>query len=238
MSKKETKMQDKQKRIKVVETKTMPLSSLEPNNGQIEGLPNNPRQIKGDKFEKLKRSIEDNPEMLGMRELLVYPYGEKYVIIGGNMRYEALKALGYGEAPCKIIENATAEQLRAYTIKDNSGFGEWDWDELANDWDDAELDAWGIDVPKINEENKKEKERPEVKFTEVLNEEHNYIVLYFDNEVDWLQAESIFDIETVRCFPTAKGEKGEKHPTKYGVGRVLKGAEALDKIKKAYENIN
>ena len=148
MSKKETtKMQNKKKPIKVVEAKTLPLSSLEPNNGQIEGLPNNPRQIKGDKFEKLKRSIEDNPEMLGMRELLVYPYGEKYVIIGGNMRYEALKALGYGEAPCKIIENATAEQLRAYTIKDNSGFGEWDWDELANDWDDAELDAWGLDMP-------------------------------------------------------------------------------------------
>ena len=91
--------------------------------------------------------------MLSLRELLVYKHGDKYVIIGGNMRYSALQELGYTEAPCKVIPaEATVEQLRAYTLKDNSGYGEWDWDLLANDWDMDELDAAGIDIPAIESE--------------------------------------------------------------------------------------
>ncbi len=86
--------------------------------------------------------------MLALRELLVYQQGKQYVIIGGNMRYEAMRELGYTEAPCKVIPaDATTEQLRAYTLKDNSGYGEWDWDLLSNQWDMEELDAAGIDLP-------------------------------------------------------------------------------------------
>lgn len=126
----------------------LPIGLIEPNKGQIEGLPKNPRLIRDEHFKKLKKSIEDNPEMLYLRELLVYPHQGKYVVIGGNMRLMAMKDLGYDVAPCKVIpEDTTVEQLKAYTIKDNSSFGEFDWDLLANEWDADLLDDWGVDIP-------------------------------------------------------------------------------------------
>jgi hypothetical protein len=129
-------------------TKIINIDQLEPNKGQIEGLPKNPRLIKDDNFNKLKKSLEDNPEMLYLRELLVYEYESKFVIIGGNMRYFAAKELGYTEMPCKIIPNETpVENLRAYTIKDNASFGEYDWDLLANEWESEELSDWGLEIP-------------------------------------------------------------------------------------------
>ena len=137
------------KKTSVLQAVVLPLANLETNTGQVEGLPQNPRLIKDEKFKKLKKSIEDNPEMLALRELLVYPIGGgKYIIIGGNMRYAAMKELGYKDAPCKVIpEETSVENLRAYTIKDNSGFGEWDMDMLANEWDVELLDLWGVDIP-------------------------------------------------------------------------------------------
>ncbi len=129
----------------------LPIAQLEPNKGQIEGVPGNPRSIDVTKFKKLKASIQENPEMLSLREVLVYQHGAKYVIIGGNMRYRALKELGYKEAICKVIpQGATAEQLRAVAIKDNNNFGDWDFDALANLWDKDELDRWGIDLPPMD----------------------------------------------------------------------------------------
>jgi site-specific DNA-methyltransferase (adenine-specific) len=131
-----------------IQSQLLPLSQIEPNKGQIEGLPKNPRLIRDDKYRKLKASIQENPEMLALRELLVFRHGKKYVIIGGNMRFQALKELGYEETLCKVIpEGTTVQQLKAYTIKDNSGFGEWDMDQLANLWDAEELDRWGVDIP-------------------------------------------------------------------------------------------
>jgi hypothetical protein len=135
-------------KIELLKSLNIALSKLETNKGQIEGLPKNPRLIKDAKFEKLKKSIEDNPEMLGMREVLVYPHGSKFVIIGGNMRFQACKDLGFTEVPCKVLDkDTTAEQLRAITIKDNVGFGEHDWELLANEWDSVELEEWGLEVP-------------------------------------------------------------------------------------------
>jgi hypothetical protein len=135
-------------KIELIKSQNIALSKLETNKGQIEGLPKNPRLIKDSKFEKLKKSIEDNPEMLGMREVLVYPHGSKFVIIGGNMRFQACKDLGFTEVPCKVLDkDTTAEQLRAITIKDNVGFGEHDWELLANEWDSVELEDWGLEVP-------------------------------------------------------------------------------------------
>lgn len=140
----------------MIETKELKLTTIEKNKGQIEGLPANPRTIRDHKFEKLVKSIEENPEMLALRELLVYPHGGKYVVIGGNMRYEALKKLGYKTALCKIIpQETTVEQLKAYTIKDNNGFGEWDFDMLANEWDTVQLEDWGVDLPVWEEEEEK-----------------------------------------------------------------------------------
>ena len=135
-------------KIELLKSQNIALAKLETNKGQIQGLPKNPRLIKDAKFEKLKKSIEDNPEMLGMREVLVYPHGSKFVIIGGNMRFQACKDLGFTEVPCKVLDkDTTAEQLRAITIKDNVGFGEHDWELLANEWDSVELEEWGLEVP-------------------------------------------------------------------------------------------
>ena len=131
-----------------MEIKTIKIKDLATNDGQIEGLPKNPRQIRDHRYEKLKKSIEDAPEMLQLRELLVYPHGGKFVIIGGNMRYRACKELGYKELPCKVLDAETPiEKLRQYAIKDNENFGEYDWDVVANEWDTAELEDWGVELP-------------------------------------------------------------------------------------------
>ena len=126
----------------------LPIAQLEENKGQIDGLPANPRNIQPDKLAKLKRSILDNPEMLQLRGILVYPHGDKYIVIGGNMRLRAMVELGMTSAPCVVIpSHVTADKLRAYTILDNSSMGEWDWQALQLEWDTAQLDDWGIDLP-------------------------------------------------------------------------------------------
>lgn len=208
------------------------ISKLVENNGQIEGVPRNPRQWSKEDVEKLKTSIQETPELLEARGCIVYPMGDKYVVLGGNMRLTACKQLGYKEVDCAILdEGTTADKLREIVIKDNGSFGQWDFDMLANEWDDLPLGDWGIDMASTVEEKvakiEKEKIEADVPFTEVLGEEHNYIVLYFDNSVDWLQAQSVFDIAPVRGLSTSRSEDNSE---KIGVGRVLNGADALNKI--------
>lgn len=129
-----------------MEAKRISLNKLQPNNGQVEGLPANPRFIKDEKFAKLKKSIEDDPEMLELREIIAYDNGGELVIIMGNMRYRALVDLGYKDALVKVLPQETpVEKLRAMTIKDNVGYGDWDFDSLANEWDTGELTEWGLD---------------------------------------------------------------------------------------------
>lgn len=128
--------------------KNIKIADLETNNGQIEGLPKNPRFIKDNRFKALVKSIEDAPEMLDYRTLLVVPHDKKYVIVAGNMRYRACKELGYKELPCYVLpEETPAEKLREYAIKDNIGFGQDDWDLLSNEWDAEELKEWGMETP-------------------------------------------------------------------------------------------
>lgn len=132
------------------------ITNLHPNTGQIPGVPANPRFIKDESYEKLKQSIIDDPEMLELRELLVYPHPDKpggFIIIGGNMRYRICKELKYKDLPCKVIPKETSpEKLRAILTKDNVSFGSFDFDMLANDWDAGELDAWGVDIPDFDED--------------------------------------------------------------------------------------
>lgn len=147
----------------LVQSVMLPLSKIEANRGQIVGLPKNPRVIRDAKFQILKKSIEEDPEMTALREILVVEYGDKYVIIGGNMRFRAMQDLGIKEAPCKVIPADTdVEKLKAYTIKDNSGFGEWDWDDIANEWGDEPLSDWGVDVWEAEEEQSEGGDPPEV----------------------------------------------------------------------------
>ena len=148
-------------KINLAQSVMLPLSKIESNRGQIEGLPKNPRLIRDGKFEILKKSIQDDPEMTALRELLVVEHNGKYVIIGGNMRFRAMQDLGIKEAPCKVIPADTdVEKLKAYTIKDNAGFGEWDWDDLANEWSDAPLSDWGVDVWEAQEEEAEPTQKP------------------------------------------------------------------------------
>jgi len=127
------------------------LSKLVLNTGQINGLPKNPRFIKDEKFNKLKQSLIDDPEMLDLRELIVYPFGNLFVVIAGNMRFRAAQELKYETLPCKVLSPKTpVEKLKAVAIKDNIGYGEHDWDCLANEWDEDQLTDWGLDLPISN----------------------------------------------------------------------------------------
>jgi len=131
-----------------MQTDKIKISKIRPNTGQIDGLPQNPRLLRDDRFRKLVKSIEDDPEMLELRELIVVPKDGIYVVIAGNMRLRAMQELKMKEAPCKVLPADTAiEKLRAYTIKDNVPFGEHDWSALANEWDADDLEDWGLDLP-------------------------------------------------------------------------------------------
>jgi len=110
---------------------------------KIKNNPNNPRLVKDDKFKKLVKSIKDFPEMLDKRPIIV---NEDMIVLGGNMRLKACNEAGLKEVPV-IVANWTQEQERQFIIKDNLGYGEWDWDIIANEWDADELNDWGLDIP-------------------------------------------------------------------------------------------
>ena len=113
----------------------------------VKANPYNPRVIRDEKFAKLKQSIIDFPEMLEKRPLVCYTEGEKYIVLGGNMRLKALSDIGAKEIPIILADEWTEEQRAQFLIKDNVGFGEWDWNALANEWDAEQLEAWGLDLP-------------------------------------------------------------------------------------------
>ena len=110
---------------------------------QVKGNPNNPRIIKNDKFKKLVKSIQEFPEMLKLRPIVV---DEDMIVLGGNMRLKASKDAGLKEVWIEIAEGLTDEQKKEFIVKDNVGFGEWEWDMLANEWDSVKLAEWGLDV--------------------------------------------------------------------------------------------
>jgi hypothetical protein len=131
-----------------MQTQLVKIKDLKNNIGQIDGLPKNPRILKDDKFIKLKKSLEDDPEMLELREVIAYDNNGELIVICGNMRLKALKELGIKEVPTKILPTKTSvEKLKAYTIKDNVSFGDHDWEVLSNEWDSEQLECWGLDLP-------------------------------------------------------------------------------------------
>jgi hypothetical protein len=110
---------------------------------QVKANPNNPRIIKDDKFAKLVKSITDFPQMLNLRPIVV---NDDMVVLGGNMRLKACKEAGLKEIPIIKASELTEQQQKEFIVKDNVGYGEWDWDDLANNWDAEELTEWGLDV--------------------------------------------------------------------------------------------
>lgn len=109
----------------------------------IKSNPNNPRLVKEDKFKKLVQSIKDFPEMLNIRPIVV---NSDMVVLGGNMRLKACIEAGLKEIPIIKADTLTTDQQREFIIKDNVGFGEWDWEQLANEWGSEDLEIWGLDV--------------------------------------------------------------------------------------------
>lgn len=136
--------------MKEPQFREIPLTELEPNKGQIDGLPANPRKVSKEALEKLQKSIQEYPEMMELREILVYPHGGKYVVIGGNTRLKACQNLGIKSVPCKIIPSDTpAERLQAYIIKDNVSTGDWDRSLLLEGWNEATLTEWDVEIPDL-----------------------------------------------------------------------------------------
>lgn len=137
--------------------KELKVSKLENNTGQIDGLPKNPRFIKDKNFKKLVKSITDDPEFMDVRELLVIPHPDKkgkFVVFGGNMRLRGVIELGWTDVPCKIYPADTKpKKLRSHAIKDNIAFGEDDWSDLANEWDDVELEDFGMNIVSMRAKN-------------------------------------------------------------------------------------
>lgn len=149
--------------------------------------PSNPRLIKDDKFFKLVKSLEEFPEMLSKRPIVcVTDTDGKIYPLGGNMRLKALQHLKYDEIPKEWVcmaDEWTEEKRKEFLIKDNVGFGEWDWDILANEWDADKLNDWGLDVPISFDESKpttdlSESIIPKFRIEIVLNDEKTQELLY------------------------------------------------------------
>lgn len=110
---------------------------------EVKNNPNNPRTLKDDKFHKLVKSIKEFPQMLEIRPIVV---NDDMIVLGGNMRLKACKEAGLKEVHIIKASNLTEEQQKQFIIKDNVGFGEWDWGMLANEWESEQLEDWGLDL--------------------------------------------------------------------------------------------
>lgn len=186
---------------------------------EIRANPNNPRLIKDEKFAKLVESIRTFPEMLKLRPIVV---NDDNIVLGGNMRLKACKEAGLKTVPVIKASELTEEQQREFIIKDNVGFGEWDWDMLGNGWDAEKLQEWGLDL-QINED--ADNADGEISISTELDQESNYIVLKFTTDIDWLQAKSIFQLKSTYSL------RQNGKPWSKGVGRVIDGTAAIKKIK-------
>ena len=210
-----------------VEIREIPIGMLSENTGQIPDVPRNPRKITKEKFDDLCESIRKSPEMKVLDEIRVYPFNGRFVVISGNHRYKAYKKLGWENVLCKVLpEETPKEKLREYVMKENMHYAEND-DKMLNSWNLKELADWRVPV-KIKA--KEKKQVPEVEFTQILSESHNYIVLYFDDEVDWLQAQTLLDLKPVKLMERARGRN--PYGKEMGIGRVLRGVDVFNRLLK------
>lgn len=131
-----------------IQIQFVPIELLEYNEGQIPGVPENPRTREDTKQRNLEKSIEELPEMTIARAALCFPYNGRYVVIGGNRRLEAQRSLKRKEVPIIALpQDTTVEKLRRMALLDNESTGETDWNKIAKSWNAEELKGWGIDVP-------------------------------------------------------------------------------------------
>ena len=190
------------------------------------------------KNENAVQVVMNSISKFGIKQPLVLD--ENHVIVVGHTRFEAAKRLGYKEVPCVIASDLSDEECRAYRLADNktNEYSEWDTTLLAGELNaifNIDMEIFGFDLGE-EEKQKEKEEKPDVPFTEVLGEEHNYLVLYFDNEVDWLQVQSLLDIGEVKNLSTRKDGVVKSNMQRRGIGRVLRGNEVLEKLRVFYEN--
>lgn len=207
----------------------------------------NPRKITKHNYSLLIKSIRELPTFRNMKPLYV---DEDMVVLGGNQRLKAYKDEGFVNVMVDVVDKSmltdvnkaralvdkkhkdeigyeemgkmTYQELKdRIVILDNTHFGTWDKDMLTERYQIPLISDWGVDITGFG---KDVIERPEVEFSEFLDEQHNYVVLYFDNRIDWLQAQTHFDLKTV----AAKRSNGKKWSE--GIGRVINGAKYLKRI--------
>lgn len=183
---------------------------------EVKSNPNNPRLIKDEKFSKLVKSIKEFPKMLEIRPIVV---NDEMVVLGGNMRLKACKEAGLKEIPIIKASDLTEEQQREFIIKDNVGFGEWDWDLLANEWDTDLLEEWGLD---LNIEDKLDNldDGEEISFEQSVQLEppKEYILIMAEpNSVDWEEIKEVLKLKMVRRGGYKKGSAFDS----IGLERVL-----------------
>jgi hypothetical protein len=166
----------------------------------IKSNPNNPRIIKDDKFKKLVESIKSFPEMANVRPIVV---NTDMIVLGGNMRLKAMKEAGWKEAPIQIVDWDEQKQ-KEFIVKDNVGFGEWDWDNLANSWDEQELNDWGLNIPNwslghdINSMDDNELDLTEEFNAVGLSADLQRVVFIFDNKEEAEKYLNNLEIEFVK----------------------------------------
>jgi len=178
--------------LNTFERKRIKLSRLLSNEGQLKGVPKNPRIIKDQKFKELLTSLEKRPQQLELQELFVVPYKESFVVIAGNMRLKGCKDLKFKDVPCKIIPAETPEEdLRAYAISTNISYGEWSFDDLGNEWESSELNSLGLNVW---EENSTELEGiyEEEEKNEKSTNKNNFIITLDYTEEDYTKVVTAF----------------------------------------------
>lgn len=172
--------------------------------GKIKNNLNNPRLIKDDKFKKLVKSIKEFPEMLEIRPIVV---DKDNIVLGGNMRLRACQEAGLKEVHIIQADQLTEKQQREFIIKDNVGFGEWDWNDLANEWDADELEDWGLDLP-LDERIDKLEEDEEIELEQSVQLEppKEYILIMAEpNSVDWEEVKEALKLKIVRKGGYKKG---------------------------------
>lgn len=158
-------------------------------------------------------------------------WSEENIIVEGHGRWLACKQLGMKEVPCVRLDHLTDQERREYAIAHNATaeLSQWDFDILPQEL--ADIDLGDFDFEFLgDEQDSKEEVHGEVEFSEILGEENNYIVLQFKTDIDWLNAQSIFGLKTVKCYSTRKDGKVTKSMERKGVARVLDGAKAIQMI--------
>lgn len=139
-------------KIDLIQSIKVPIDLVENNTGQIPGVKENPREMTVNEFNKLKKSLKRDAQMTAISELKLFPFNGRWVAIGGNMRLQAMRELGWEEVIGKPIPADTdAETLNRYILLDNANFGKWDFDKLANEWDMSLLDDCAINIPGLGE---------------------------------------------------------------------------------------